>query len=253
MRRGFTTRAAAMSAAAALALAACGDDTDDQQAAPEGEEQDLEDLDEGELEDLLGEQEGMEDLADPSEDIEDGVYRGNGVLLPVPDGWSIEPTALQQGVVAAISEDQEQYFSAQAIDIDEAEAAGQDMDFETVLDQIRDQFGDNTEVDEEVELAGAERAHRLTLTDLPPPQEGMPEQHATIVFAEDGQGLMGQFEFAASVDEYDEDMESVLLASAGFDPDSEPPAMPQQPQPAPEEEMSPEDMEEMEDMFDDEG
>lgn len=249
MRRGFI-RSAALAAAAALTLAACGDDPDDEQAA--GEEE-LEDVEDDELEDLLSEQEGG-DAPDPEENIEDGVYRGNGVLLPVPDGWSIEPTALQQGVVAAISENEEQYFSAQAIDVEEAEAAGQDMDFDTILDQIRDQFGDNTEVDEEVELAGAERAHRLTLSDLPAPQEGMPEQHATIIFAEDGQGLMGQFEFAASVDEYDEDLEAVLLDDAGFDPDSEPPEMPQQPAPAPEgeQEMSPEEQEELEEMFEEE-
>ena len=249
MRRRFP-RAAVMAAAAVLALAACGDDADEQ-AAQEGE--DVEDLDEDALDDLLGDQ---EDMDDPNEDVEDGIYRGNGVILPVPDGWSLDPMAFQQGLVAAVSEDGNQQLTAQAIDITEAEEMGQPMDLDTLLDGVREQVGEDAEVDEEIELEGAERAHRLTYTDLPAQQEGAPASSATLVLAEDGNGLIGEFAFSAAVDDYDEAVESLLLGEAGFDPDSEPPEpMMQQPPPAPEGEgeMSPEDLEEMEELFEDEG
>jgi hypothetical protein len=241
-------RGLAASAALALGLAACGDDTgEDPQddAAPaesEGEG------DEEALDDLMGDAEGMED---PNEDVEDGVYAGSGVLLPVPDGWQLDPQAAAQGAVVAVSEDQEQYLSGQAIDTAEAEAAGQPMDFDTVLDSVREQVGTEPDIDEEVELQNAEQAHRLTFTDLPAQQEGQPEQNATIVFADDGNGLLGQFEFAAATDRYDDAIADQLLAEAGFDPDSEPPEIPQQP--APEGEMpSEEELEELQEQMEQE-
>ena len=247
MRTGFFRTTAV--AAAALALAACGDDNDEQ-ALPEDEVTDeLDDLDEDALEDLLGDQ---EDMDDPNEDIEDGVYAGNGVILPVPDGWSLDPTAFQQGLVAAISEDGAQQLTAQAIDTAEAEEMGQPMDLDSLLDGVREQVGQEADVDEEVELENAERAHRLTYTDLPAPQEGAPESSATLILAEDGNGLVGEFAFSAAADQYDASFVDLLLENAGFDPDSEPPE-PMMQQPPPEGEMSPEDMEELEDMFEDEG
>jgi hypothetical protein len=255
------TRTAAMAAAAALVLAACGDDADDQQAAPEGEnDQSPEDLDEDALDDMMGDQ---EDVDDPNEDIEDGIYRGNGVILPVPDGWSLDPMAAQQGTIAAVSEEGTQQLVAQAIDVAQMEEMGQSMDLDTILEQQRDgiqeELGIEPTVDEEVELEGAERAHRLTYTDIPGQQEDMPDSTATLILAEDGDGLLAEFSFSAATEDYDEDVEALLLAEAGFDPDSEPaePMMPEQ-QPAPEGggeggEISPEDLEEMEEMFEDEG
>lgn len=260
MRTRFT-RTAAMAAAAALALAACGDDADDQQAAPEGEDAEgLEDLDEDALDDMMGDQD-MDDVDDPNEDIEDGVYRGNGVILPVPDGWSLDPMAAQQGTMAAVSEEGTSQLVAQAIDIAQMEEMGQPMDLDTILEQqrssIEEELGLEPDVDEEADLEGAERAHRLTYTDVPGQQEDMPDSTATLVLAEDGDGLLAEFSFSAATEDYDEDVEALLLSEAGFDPDSEPaePMMPEQ-QPAPEGdggEMSPEDLEEMEEMFEDAG
>lgn len=236
MRHRFT-RSAAVAAAAALALAACGGDDagdDEQAASEEPDTENSEDLDEDELEDLLGDQQDMED---PNDDVEDGVYRGNGVILPVPDGFSIDPGAFQQGMVAAVSEGGEQQLTAQAIDVAEAEEAGQPMDLDTLLDTVREQVGVEADVDEEVDLEGAERAHRLTYTNLPAQQEGAPESSATLILAEDGDGLVGEFAFSAAADDYDESFETLLLDTAGFDPDSEPPEpMMQQPPPAPESE-----------------
>jgi hypothetical protein len=241
-------RTIALAAVAALTLAGCGDEDDGDQAAQDEGQAEGEDIDEEELEDLLGGEQDMEDMEDPNEDVEDGVYRGAGVVLPVPDGWQLDPGAFQQGAVLALSEDQGQQLSARAIDSEEAEAAGQPMDLETLLDMIREDVGEDADIDEEVELEGAETAHRLTYLDLPSQQEGAPDSSVTIVIAEDGNGLIGEFTFAAEPDDYDEDIADLLVAEAGFDPDSEPPAMPQAPQPAPEGEGG-----EMEEMPEDEG
>jgi hypothetical protein len=213
-------------AAAALFVAACGDadpDTDPSEPPAEGEAAPENDLDEGDLEgleDLLGEQ---GDLEDPNELVEDGVFRGAGVVLPVPEGWSLDATAYAQGVVAAVNEAGNQQLSAQAIDAEQIEALGQSADLDTLLDNVR-QLGE-ADVDEEVELAGAERAHRLTYRDLPAQQEGLPETSATIVLAQDDRGYLAEFTVSAAAEDYDDALEDLLLEQAGFDPDSEPPSL----------------------------
>ena len=256
MRTGFF-RTTAAAAAAALALAACGEDNDDQALPEDGEATDeLEDLDGDALDDMLGDQ---EDLEDPNEDIEDGIYRGIGIVLPVPDGWQIDPQAVQQGAVVALSEDQTQQIVGMAANDEEHWQAITQLpaDVEAILDVIRPEIGDELTVDEEVEIEGAERAHRLTIEDMPPPEgqpgaEEMGNSSQTVIFAEGGDGTMAQFAVAAAADDYDASFADLLLAEAGFDPDSEPPE-PMMQQPPPEGEMSPEDMEELEDMMEDQG
>lgn len=218
-----------------MVLAGCGDgDAAQDDAASDDVAQSDEGAEGGEGQ---PEQPEQPDLPDPAENIEDGVYSGNGVLLPVPDGWAIDPGALQQGVVAALDEGGEQQLTAQAIDAEALAASGQELDLDTLVDGLRQQVPQEPEVDEEVELAGAARAHRLTYTDLPGQQEGGEESSATIVVAEDGEGLFGEFAFTATADAYEPEVADLLLAEAGFDPDSEPlpppPPQPQQP-PAPE-------------------
>lgn len=233
MRHSYK-RGLALTAVAGMLLAGCGDDqAQDAAETPSPEEQtrteqpEGEQLDEEALEDLMGGTEGMED---PNEDIEDGVYRGNGVVLPVPEGWSLNQEAFAQGVVAAVSEDQTQQMTAQAVDTEPMEAAGQEMGLDSLVDGVREQIQQEPEVDEDVELAGADRAHQLTYLDLPA-QQGGPSSSATIVIAEDGSGLIGEFAFSATADSYDEELASLLVEQAGFDPNSEPPAMPQPQQP----------------------
>lgn len=242
MRRSHK-RGLALTAVAAMFLAGCGTDqgqeadetsTPDESSAtdqPETGATDGEQPDADALEDLMGGTEGMED---PNEDVEDGVYRGVGVVLPVPEGWSLNQQAFAQGVVAAASEDQTQQLTARAVDTAAMEAAGQDMALDSLVAGVKESVEQEPEVDEEVELAGADRAHRLTYLDIPGPQEGAPSSSATIVVAEGGDGLVGEFVFSATTDSYDEDVTSQLLEQAGFDPNSEPPAPPQpQQQPAP--------------------
>lgn len=175
------------------------------------------------------------DVDDPNDDIEDGVYRGNGVALPVPEGWSIDAAAFQQGVVAATPEDGAQQLTARAIDTTSAGVQGAGpLDIEALLDGVRQQIDQDPEADEQVDVVGADTAHRLTYLQLPAQQEGQPQTSATIVVAE-ADGLVGEFVYSAASEDYDEATASVLVDEAGFDPDSEPAPLPQAPQPSPDE------------------
>jgi hypothetical protein len=243
-RRGLV-----LTAAVGLFLAGCGDaepkedeagDAETSTEESEGEdpagdasgeeELDEEELDEEALEDLLA---GQEDLPDPNEDVVDGVYRGNGVVLPVPEGWSIDPAAMMQGVVAAFPEDGSQQLTARAVDTEQAEAGGAGpIELEGLVDSVRQQIGQDAATDEEVELVGADRAFRLTYLDLPGQQEGQPDTGITLVLAESG-GLVGEFVYSAGSADYDEQVVSLLVEEAGFDPDSEVPDPAPAPAPAP--------------------
>ena len=230
-RRGFALTGAI------LLLAGCDNGaTQDEQApdeqTPTEQPDDAPTGSEGLDEEALQDPTQGQDVEDPNEAVEDGVYRGNGVILPVPDGWSVDSTALRQGVVAAISEDGTQQLTARAVDLEAAaEDSGQSLEFDALIDSVRQQVQQEAEVDEEVELTGAERAHRLTFLDLAAQQEGVPSISATIVLAEDADGLLGEFAFTATTDAYEQSTAELLLADAGFDAGSEPPALPQ-PQPS---------------------
>lgn len=214
MRR-FSRFATIVTAVGALALAGCagGDDADEQATPPATEG-------------------GTEQAApEPSGNVEDGVYRGNGIQVPIPDGFELDPAAEAQGVVVATSADGMQQLSARAVNAADAEAAGgEEIDLDALVDSVRQQVGEDAEIDEEVEIEGADRAHRLTFANLPGQGEGAPETSATVVFAQAGD-LIAEFVFSASTDSYDEAIATQMVDGAGFDPDSEPPA-PQAP-PAP--------------------
>lgn len=178
---------------------------------------------------------GKAEVVDPNDDIEDGVYRGRGADLPVPDGWSINPVAFQQGVVVATAEDGAQQLTAQAIDTEQAEAAdAEPLDLEALLDGVRQQVDQDAEADEQIDVIGAEQAHRLTYLQLPAQQEGQPKTSATIVIADGGDGLIGEFTYSALAADHDETIASLPVDQPGFDPDSEPAPLPQAPQPLPE-------------------
>ena len=250
-RRGLV-----LTAAIGLFVAGCGDEQSqeddgagDEQTStdaaededPSGDADGEEGLDEEALGDLLADQ---EDLPDPNEDVEDGIYRGNGVVLPVPEGWSIDPAALLQGVVVAIPEDGAQQLTARAVDTEQAEAGGAEpVEFDGLVDGVRQQLPQDAATDEEIEVVGADRGHRLTYLDLPSQQEGQPDTGITLILAESG-GLLGEFVYSASAEDYDDQVAALLVEEAGFDPGSEVPAPVQAPAPSPApegEDVAPED------------
>jgi hypothetical protein len=230
-----TLRPLAVVATAAIVLAACADgDTTDDTAAPDGTEQpdadgeleQLDELDEEALEDLLaGEGEGEDpfaDLPDPNDDVSDGAYRGSGVVLPIPEGWAIDQASFVQGNLVATPEDFTQQLFAQAVDV---ETLPEEVTFDQVVEDNLAQLtaaGDDPTVNEEVELAGAAQARELRFDSLPAQVEGEPDNAVLLVIADDGDGRLGIFNYAALADDFDDATAELLLAEAGFDADSDP-------------------------------
>jgi hypothetical protein len=219
----------ALAATAAL-VAACGaaDDDDPSAQAQDGQEAPQEGPDAEN--DPFGDQ---PELDDPNEQIADGSYRGEGIVLPVPDGWRLDEMAFAQGLVLAMPEDGSQQFFGQAVDTDDLP---EEIDFDELVAANRDQFEVGPTDDEEVELEGAAQAHLLRFDELPAQQEGEPEGTLVLVIADDGDGQIAVFNYAAPSDDFDEDHADLLLSEAGFDPDSDPspPAPMGEPAPAPE-------------------
>lgn len=189
-------------------------------------------------EELPDDLEGLLD-AEP-EDVEvddDGNFRGQGVVVPVPDGWQVDPAALDAGLVTATPDMQGLPGLAAAAGIGDNPFLGfQGMDFEAALDAVRqlDPQADPT-VDESVDIAGAERARLLVFEGLESPvaegQEPLPDTDQMVVLAEDAAQGLAIFNYSAETGAYDDGIEQLLLAEAGFDADSEPtlPEMPELP------------------------
>jgi hypothetical protein len=209
-------RTFALAATAAL-LVACGTADDDPAAegpdGPDGQEApaDPDALDDPTAEDL--------DLEDPNEQVADGEYRGEGIILPVPDGWQLDTFAFAQGLVLAMPDDANEQFAGQAVDTADLP---EEISFDDLVEANRDQFETGPSEDEAIELAGAEQAHMMRFDDLPAQQEGEADGTLLLVMADDGDGRIAVFNYAAPSDVYDEARAEELLASAGFDPDSEP-------------------------------
>jgi hypothetical protein len=212
-------RTLALAATAAL-VAACGAADDDPAAtAPDGQEAPAEqgaDDPAVEGEDPAA---GAPELEDPNEQVADGTYRGEGIVLPVPEGWRVDEGAFAQGLVLAMPEAGDEQLAGQAVDTADL---GEEIDFGELVEANRGQFGAEPTEDEEVELEGAAQAHLLRFDGLEPQEEGQPEGSLLLVMADDGNGRIAVFNYAASTDDYDEGNAELLLSAAGFDPDSEP-------------------------------
>jgi hypothetical protein len=229
-RRTTTTTVAAV----ALLLAACGpaddeaetpDDLPDNEQPPGSEELD---------EDALGDdpatapEDPLAGLPDLQEQVEDGTFRGEGIVLPIPEGWQFEPAAQLQGQVLATEGDEGlQQIFGQAVDVEDLP---QPVTFEELLDSNREQFPDEEPaVDEEIDVEGAEQAHQLRYDALPATQEGLPEVSIVLIVADDGDGRLGSFNYAAATDDFEDAVAEQFVDVAGFDPDSDPtpPQMPE--------------------------
>lgn len=243
--RSRTTRITMTALAAALVLSACADTTDGDEAAPDSDapeieageddqdgdlsEEDLgeEELSEEDLEELLGDQ---GDLPDPNDQVVDGEFRGEGIVLPVPDGFELDPTAFMQGLIAAVTPDGERQIAGQAVDVDTLPDA---PDLEELVAANSAQFGEPAS-DESIDISGAEEARQLRYDTLPAQVEGQPDLTLLLVVADNGDGRLAVFNYVAPVDDYDNEVAEDTLSTVGFDPDSSPEA-PAAPAPAPEE------------------
>lgn len=233
-------RLIAAAAISVLALAACGgsDQPDEPDDAAQGDQEpDAPDEGEGELDpdelegeldldDLTGEQ---GDLPDPNENVEDGVFRGDGIVLPIPEGFELEPTAYMQGLVAAVTPDGDRQVAGQAVD---ADSLPEPLDLDELAEANQEQLGEATS-DEETEVDGATRARVLRFDDVPGQVEGQPDLSLLLVLAEDGEGEIAIFNYVAPTEDFDTEEAEARLSGVGFDPDSSPPEPEPAPAPAP--------------------
>ena len=222
-------RLAACVAAAAL-LVACGDGADQPEDAgletPGPDEQ--------------AEGEAAPEAEQP--EIVDGVFAGEGVVLPLGEGWEIDPNALQQGVVvAAPTGGEEEQLLIAAAAIEQNPLLGFDgVSYEEALELLRGLGGETPATDEEIDLAGAARAHLVIHEDLEIEGEEETTNQMNVI-AEDDEGSLLLFNYAAITAAYDAELQDRLVAEGGFDPDSEPtiPVMPDpeggEPAPGPDE------------------
>jgi predicted small lipoprotein YifL len=210
-------RTLALAATAAL-VAACGAGDDGPAAQPPEDQQAPQDPDAPGAEGDDPFADGPE-LDDPNEQVTDDRFRGEGIVLPVPEGWRVDEMAFAQGLVLAMPEGGAEQFAGQAVDTADLE---EDIDLDGLVAANREQFESGPTQDEEVELEGAARAHLLRFDELQPQQEGQPEGSLLLVMADDGDGRIAVFNYAAPTDDYDDDHAELLLSAAGFDPDSEP-------------------------------
>ncbi len=214
----------ALAALAALVLAACtdGDDVppEPDDAAADELADDLDELGEDgelDLDELLG---GDNGLPDPNEQIQDGVFRGEGIILPIPDGFDVDPGALLQGIVAALNEEGTQQVLGQAVNTADFP---EPLDIDEIAAENEAQFGAPS-IDEDAEVTGATRARQLRFDAIPSQQEGAPDLTAQVILAEAGDEQLAFFQYVAPSDEFDEDDAAAFLGGVGFDPDSSPPS-----------------------------
>lgn len=228
--------------AAVLALAACAtDDPDGTDPAPD-EQPDLEAPDDeaapgdpgdpadpGEPGDDPGVPDDLGlDLPDPGEMVSDGVFRSEGLVLPAPDGWVFDQMALAQGIVSAAAEDGDEYFAGQVID---TSLVDEEMTVDSLIETNRGQIPDEPALDEAVEIEGAVEARQLRYDGIAAQMEGQPDTSVLLVVADDGEGRIAIFNYAAATDAFDEEHAELLLSTAAFDPDSEPTPPPPPPMP----------------------
>ncbi|MFP4148740.1 MAG: hypothetical protein ACLFV0_04555 [Nitriliruptoraceae bacterium] len=221
-RRSRSRAIALLLGAGALVLAACSGTAEESPEAV-GELEELEDSD-GALTEALGDEDDpTADLEDPNERVSDGMFAANGVLLPAPEGWSFDPFAFASGIALSTSPDGSSQLHAEAVDPADLDA---ELTFEEVVEANRDSVAETPDVDEEVDLPGARRALHLRYLGLTAPEdapEGQPDDSSVVLLiAEREDGVLAVFSYAAASDEFDADLADTLLATAGFDPDSDP-------------------------------
>lgn len=224
MRRPTAT----IALAAALVLAACGtaddaettDDPPEDEQSTEAPDDDAAAEDPAAADDPAAAEDPLADLPDLEAQVEDGVFRGEGIVLPIPDGWQFEPAAQLQGQVVATGGDEGlQQIFGQAVDADDLPET---VTFEELLESNRAQFEEEPAVDEEIELEGAEVAHQLRYDALPATQEGLPPVSIVLLVAESPDGHFGSFNYAAATDEFEDAVAERFVTETGFDPDSDP-------------------------------
>lgn len=213
--------------AGALVLAGCTDDPDgdavelDGQLTEDPDGDGAPDLDDGEAlspEDLL-EAFGVA--------LGDGLARGFGVVLPIPDGYEMDPGAATQGALfaslAASPEAEPDGLLLAIAGLEQDPFSGfEGNDLETALEVVRSSVDQAPDRDEPVTIDGAVAAHLLEYRELSTDLDGAPDTYQALILAIDAEGGLALFNYVAALGSEDGAVVDLLIARAAFDPDSEP-------------------------------
>lgn len=159
--------------------------------------------------------------ADDPGEVEDGVIAAQGVVVPLPDGWARSETAADQGLIAiapamAEGEVPEEFVVAGPVERSPlAGAAG--GTFEGALGAIREAYPGVPDIDEEVEIRGAERA-RLLRFDGITAREGAPPTTELVILAAGDSGGLWVFTYTAPPRDFDEALADDLVETARLAP-----------------------------------
>jgi hypothetical protein len=231
--------AAALLCGAVLAGCAGDPDTDGDDAAeaeltPEAgdEATDADDgLDEGDAtvdDEALGELEAAEppSLEELGVTVSDDEIRGHGIVMPLPAGWDFDEAPASQGALFARSggEDPDQLlFGVAGIEQDPL-SGFEGLELDDAVEVIRDSVDQEPERDEEIDLEGAVDAQLLEFVDVPldGTNEDSQRSYQVVILAEDAEGMLALFNYVALTGAEDTEVTEQLVATAGFDPDTEP-------------------------------
>lgn len=215
----MSRRVLAALAAAALALAACGGGNggggDDATTAPTGAPTAAATL----------------SPAPTSTLVEDGVFTGQGILLPIPDGWRLEERTLRTGFVAAFPQGAgSQQLLLAADDVtNNPQVPLQGDNVQALVEAYKQQIPQPADVDESIDFQGAQQAHQLIFRDLPAQQTAAPTPAPSpstsdqlVIIAGSGDGQFALFNYVASSGSYSEDIAEQVRTQGGLDPESEP-------------------------------
>lgn len=179
-----------------------------------------------------------------------------GIVLPVPEGWSINETFLENGVVLAVPDgaaqdpetgspaepepEDRQAMVAYPDALTRFGLTAQDAAFDDLLEQLRSGIQQDAEVDRAVEVEGAQEAHLLTYAGIEQRDEGQQSTadpvrtKVTMILAHQG-SRYSLFQYLAQEDAYDESIAALLRTGVALAPDSEEaesPVAPTSPSPA---------------------
>lgn len=164
-------------------------------------------------------------------------FTGQGIVLPVPEGWKINQGAVGTGTIVAQpeAEGERQLLLGAADILGGGPAAAADQSLADMVENLRSGIKAEPTVDESIDMKGAEEAHQLVYEGLEPDPTASPTGGTAgpttqlVILARSSEGEFAIFNYVAPADLYNDSIAQLLRTQGGLDPDSEPTRAPVRP------------------------
>lgn len=169
-------------------------------------------------------------------------FAGQGIVLPVPEGWKINQGAVGTGTIVAQpeGEGQRQLLLGAADILGGGAGTAADQSLSDMVDNLRSGINAEPTVDESIDMKGAAEAHQLVYESLEPNPTASPTGATAgpttqlVILARSSEGEFAIFNYVAPADAYNDSVAQLLRTRGGLDPNSEPTRQPVRPgNPAP--------------------